>query len=105
MSVKGKVVKYGKASPWFNTRQNRLYLDLINIRPVPAQKDDFRYAIENQYRHRPDLLAYDLYGDPKLWWVFTQRNMDVIKDPIYDFEPGLIIFVPKKSNLVSFLGI
>ena len=105
MAVKGKIVKYGKSSPWATTKQNRLYLDLITIRPVPAQKDDFRYAIENQYRHRPDLLAYDLYGDPKLWWVFTQRNMDVIKDPIYDFEPGLIIFVPKKSNLVSFLGI
>jgi hypothetical protein len=105
MAVKGNTVKYKKSSPWYNTRQNRLYLDLITIRPVPAQKDDFRYAIENQYRHRPDLLAYDLYGDPKLWWVFTQRNMDVIKDPIYDFEPGLIIFVPKKSNLISYLGI
>jgi hypothetical protein len=31
--------------------------------------------------------------------------MDVIKDPIYDFEPGTIIFIPKKSNLQNFLGI
>jgi hypothetical protein len=96
---------YTKSSPYNNTRQNKLYLELLSIRPVPAEKDDFRYVIENQYRHRPDLLAYDLYGNPKLWWVFVQRNMNVIKDPIYDFEPGTTIYLPKRSNLEKFLGI
>lgn len=96
---------YNKTSPWSTTLQNNLYLELLEIRPVPAEKDDFLYAIENQYRHRPDLLAYDLYGNPKLWWVFVQRNMSVIKDPIYDFEPGTQIYIPKKSNLEKFLGV
>jgi hypothetical protein len=96
---------YTKSSPYNNTRQNKLYLELLSIRPVPAEKDDFKYVIENQYRHRPDLLAYDLYGNPKLWWVFVQRNMSVIKDPIYDFEPGTTIYLPKRSNLEKFLGI
>jgi hypothetical protein len=31
--------------------------------------------------------------------------MSTIKDPIYDFEPGATIFLPKKSNLEKFLGI
>lgn len=96
---------YSKSSPYNITQQNNLYLELLEIRPVPAETDDFRYVIENQYKHRPDLLAYDLYGNPKLWWVFVQRNMSVIKDPIYDFEPGTIIYIPKKSNLEKFLGI
>lgn len=96
---------YTKSSPWANTTQNNLYLNRLEIRPVPAEDDDFKYTIENQYRHRPDLLAYDLYGNPKLWWVFVQRNMSVIKDPIYDFEPGTQIYLPKKSNLEKFLGI
>lgn len=96
---------YSKTSPYNITQQNNLYLELLEIRPVPAETDDFRYTIENQYRHRPDLLAYDLYGNPKLWWVFVQRNMSVIKDPIYDFEPGTTIYIPKKSNLEKFLGI
>jgi hypothetical protein len=96
---------YTKSSPYNNTRQNKLYLELLSIRPVPSEKDDFKYVIENQYRHRPDLLAYDLYGNPKLWWVFVQRNMSVIKDPIYDFEPGTTIYLPKRSNLEKFLGI
>jgi hypothetical protein len=100
-----KKVKYRKTSPWALTKQNKLYLELMTVRPVPSEKDDFKYVLENQYRHRPDLLAYDLYGDPKLWWVFVQRNMDVIKDPIYDFEPGIVIYIPKKNNLQNYLGI
>ena len=99
------MAKYAKTSPWSDTRQNNFYLDLLEIRPVPAESDDFRYVIENQYRHRPDLLAYDVYGNAKLWWVFVQRNMSVIKDPIYDFEPGTVIYLPKKSNLAKFLGV
>jgi hypothetical protein len=96
---------YKKSSPYFNTRQNPLYLELLTIRPVPAEADDYRYVIESQYRHRPDLLAYDLYGNANLWWVFVQRNISVIKDPIYDFETGTTIYCPKKTNLEKYLGV
>lgn len=96
---------YNQSSPWATTPQNNLYLELLEVRSVPSEEDDFRYVIESQYRHRPDLLAYDLYGNAKLWWVFVQRNMSVIKDPIYDFEPGTVIYLPKKSNLEQFLGV
>lgn len=96
---------YKKTSPYFNTGQNNLHLNLLTIRPVPAEDDDFKYTIEGQYRYRPDLLAFDLYGKATLWWVFVQRNMDVIKDPIYDFETGVSIYLPKKSNLEKYLGV
>jgi len=96
---------YSRTSPYAYTPQNGLYLELLNIRPVPSEPDDFLYTIEGQYENRPDLLAYDIYGDATLWWVFVQRNMDVIKDPIYDFEVGTKIFIPKKSNLQQFLGV
>lgn len=77
----------------------------MTIRPVPAETDDFLYTIENRYEHRPDLLAFDLYGKPTLWWVFVQRNMEIIRDPIYDFKPGVQIYLPKKANLEKFLGV
>lgn len=99
------MAKYRTSSPYYNTRQNNFYLELLSIRPVPAEPDDFLYIIENQYKHRPDLLAYDVYGSPKLWWVFVQRNMSVLKDPIFDFEPGTKIYLPKKSNLERLLGV
>jgi len=99
------MASYNKVSPYRNTKENNLYLELLTIRPVPAEKDDYLYTIENQYQHRPDLLAFDLYGNAGLWWIFVQRNMDVIKDPIYDFEPGVQIYCPKKSNVEKYIGV
>lgn len=99
------MTKYDKVSPYYNTQQNNLYMELLAIRPVPAEADDYRYTIENQYKNRPDLLAFDLYGNAKLWWVFVQRNMETLKDPIYDFMPGTVIYCPKKSNIERFIGV
>jgi len=99
------MASYNKISPYYNTAKNNLYLELLTIRPVPAEADDFKYTIETQYKHRPDLLAFDLYGNSGLWWVFVQRNMETLKDPIYDFAPGTMIYCPKKSNIERFIGI
>jgi len=92
-------------SPWGKTRFVRnQYLDILSIRTVPEDGDDVVYEIQPQYHQRPDLLAYDMYGDPKLWWVFAQRNMDSLKDPVFDFRSGLEIYVPKGSRLRQLLG-
>lgn len=96
---------YTPSSPWYETAQNKLYLETWFPRPIPASQDDFEYTIQPQYNYRPDLLAYDIYGTPKLWWVFMQRNIDIITDPIYSFRTGVTIKLPKKTDLLSMLGI
>jgi len=96
---------YSILSPWYDTQEKQNYLDILSIRPVSAEPDDFLYTIESQYMYRPDLLAFDLYGEAALWWVFTQRNMDVLEDPIFDFVPGKKIYIPKGSSLKTVLGI
>ena len=96
---------YSNTSPWANTSINLNYLDILNIRPVSAEPDDPIYSIEPQYTYRPDLLAYDLYGDHKLWWVFIQRNLDILQDHIYDFIAGTKIYLPKKNSLKTVLGL
>jgi len=52
------------------------------------------FIVESKYDHKPDKLAYDLYGNAKLWWVFAEFNPDTLKDPIIDFVSGLEIQVP-----------
>jgi len=100
------MANYTSTSAWNKTKTvNGQYLDVLAIRPVPAESDDVLYTIEVQYTHRPDLLAYDLYGDKDLWWIFAQRNMDVIKDPIYDIEAGVQIYLPKGEKLQRVLGL
>ena len=49
-------------------------------------------------------MAHDLYDDKNLWWVFAQRNMDIIKDPVYDIEAGTKIYLPKSASLKKLLG-
>jgi hypothetical protein len=95
---------YKKNSPWYKTIQNNLYLETMVYREIPKTSDDAQYIIETQYKHRPDLLAYDMYGDPKLWWVFVNRNREILKDPIYDFLPGVTIYCPRKQDLLNSLS-
>ena len=96
---------YSASSPWYDTPQYSVYLDIWKPRPIPVSSDDFPYTIQPQYNYRPDLLAYDLYDNPKLWWVFMQRNADIIFDPVYDFRSGVTILLPKKSQLLAYLGL
>lgn len=99
------MAEYGKTSPWANTPiRNNQYLDTLKIRPVPSASDDVLYTVQPQYTHRPDLLAYDVYGNQKLWWVFAQRNMSVLKDPVFDLVAGMRIYLPKASQLQRYLG-
>jgi hypothetical protein len=80
-------------------------LEILAIRPVPAYADDPLYTVEPQYANRPDLLAYDMYGDNRLWWIFAQRNLDVIEDPIYDMVPGIQIYLPDPERVKETLGV
>ena len=92
-------------SPWKNTKiVNSGYLDVLKIRPVPASPDDKLYTVQLQYQYRPDLLAYDYYQSNQLWWVFAQRNLNVIRDPIYDFVSGIQIYLPDPNAIKRILG-
>ena len=99
------MANYSNTSPYFETEMRSTYLDVLNPRTLTMEDDDQSYTIERTYAYRPDLLAYDLYGTPRLWWVFAQRNPDQIEDPIYDFKPGVTIQLPKKENLLKDLGV
>jgi len=96
---------YTSTSPWYTTPVTNNYLDVFTIRPVSASADDILYTIDAKFAYRPDLLAYALYNEPRLWWVFTQRNLDVIQDPILDFVPGKQIYICKLSGLTAALGL
>jgi hypothetical protein len=95
---------YSKTSPYFNTEIVNNYLDVVNFRDIPKERDDILFELTATYEHRPDLLAYDLYKDHQLWWVFAVRNRSVIKDPIFDMVPGVKIYLPKASTLKGVLG-
>ena len=97
--------KYNNTSPYFLTPQTSWSLDIYVPRSVPKLDTDKKLILDKIYQHKPHLLAYDLYGDPRLWWVFIVRNKDVITDPIYDFVQGIEIYVTDKTALLSLLNV
>jgi hypothetical protein len=93
-------------SPYARTSVNPSgYLDILSPRPVPVNNEDILFEITSEYTYRPDLLAYITYGRKELWWVFAQRNMDILKDPVFDFVAGTKIYLPDPSALRNTLGI
>ena len=98
-------VAYSKSSPYQTTSYYGNFLDVLEYRSISARGDDTLYTIDKVYQNRPDLLAYDLYGDAALWWVFVVRNPNVLRDPIFDFVPGVTIYVPKKATIQHDLGL
>ncbi len=98
--------QYAQNSVWYKTpmASNGLYLDTWVPRPIPAKQDDRLWEITVLYEQRPDLLAYDLYGDSNLWWVFQIRNPDDLDDPVGDFKAGKQIYLPQIETIKTALG-
>jgi hypothetical protein len=96
---------YSKSSPYVKTSTYSNFLDVADIPSIPKNPEDSVFVINETYNLKPQLLAYDLYGDVALWWVFAVRNPNVLQDPLFDFVLGTTIFLPNKDTLVKVLGV
>jgi hypothetical protein len=98
--------QYTQSSPYYYTDVvKNLFLDVWINRSINPDPLDTYWIINETYHLRPDLLAFDLYNDSKLWWVFSQRNPNRLKDPLFDFVSGVGIYLPQLPNLKVALGV
>jgi|TARA_B100001093_G_scaffold465155_1_gene482621 hypothetical protein len=91
--------QYSKQSPYSKSKITGDYLNLMTPRYVVQDPTDESFTITSQYDMRPDLLAYELYGNSRYWWIFSMRNKDELIDPIQDFKTGTTIKLPKLDNV------
>ena len=98
---------YGRSSPYYSTPVvNNKFLDVMTYRSIPFDPADVFMTITQVYEYRPDLLAFDLYKTPNLWWVFAARNPNVLgPDPYFNFKTGIGIYIPTQQTLQRELGI
>ena len=99
------MASYDTASPYYLTGYSQFFLDVMVNRAIPKLPDDQLFQINLTYQYRPDLLAFDLYSNASLWWVFYQRNPNTLTAPPTDFKSGVQIYLPKITTLQSALGI
>ena len=99
------MANYDASSPYSLTGYSQFFLDVMVNRPIPKQTDDILFNINTTYQYRPDLLAFDLYNNAGLWWVFYQRNPNTLTKPPLDFVANTQIYVPKITTLQTVLGL
>ena len=90
-------VLYDKKSNYSTTSQNKKYLDLYKppLTSDTLSKVTITLVIQPKYHKRPDLLAFEMYGSEKLWWIFAHYNRDILVDPLLDFTSGTRIVAPR----------
>jgi hypothetical protein len=98
------MAQYDSTSPYFTTGYSQFFLDVMTNRPIPKETDDLLFKINTTYQYRPDLLAFDLYDNAGLWWVFYQRNPNTLQAPPLDFAADTVIYLPKITTLRNVLG-
>lgn len=98
-------VNYSKSSQYFFTNQTSWCLNLLELRIIDQDPSDIEYILGSEYENDPYKLAYDLYKDDKLWWIFCVLNPDILIDPIYDMKPNIIIRIPTSDRVKTTLGI
>lgn len=95
------LTRYAGGSPYAATPQSSWHLDTLVLRDIKPDPTDKAIVVSTAYNYRPYNLSYELYGSKDYWWVFQILNLDVIRDPIYDFKAGITIRVPTKERLLS----
>jgi hypothetical protein len=95
------VIKYPSTSSYFNTPQLDWRIGRYVHRPIYPDVTDRAFLVTPKYHNRPDRLSADLYGTPLYYWVFMARNMNAIRDPIYDLVQGMTIIVPTRDVIAK----
>lgn len=86
---------------WYNTPLRNGKLGFYVPRDFTFSDDDEYVIIEKRHEFRPYVLSYDLYGNDKIWWIFTILNMDILNDPIRDMREGIVLRVPTKERVLQ----
>lgn len=95
------VTRYKSSSPYNKTPQTSWYLNHFVRKTIFPDYTDKLVIIEKRFHHRPDLMSFQLYGTPDFWWVLMERNIDTIRDPIYDFIEGKQIWCPTLDRILK----
>ncbi len=77
-----------------NMRRNDLYPN--------RDSTDTQHRVEGSEAYRPDIIAYNVYGDPRLAWVILSAN-DI--SDIFDLKAGMIINIPSSISLFRSGGV
>lgn len=69
---------------------------------IELDDSDYFIQVEAKFAGKPGWLSNELFGTPRLSWVFIIFNPDTITDPITDIKGGMTLRVPTKERLLAY---
>lgn len=91
-------------SQYKNTPTTDFYLDQWESISFDETENDEYIILPSRLENRPDLLANEYYGTPRLWWVVMVANKDTVVDPLRDLKAGTEIRIPPADTVRKALG-
>ena len=82
--------------------QGTIFWDTPELPEIVPQDNDTYLEVDDQYEGRPDLIAFDKYGDVHLWWVIALANN--LEDLPGDVAFGKLLRIPNKAYVESLLA-
>lgn len=96
-------INYSQYSPYSKVKKT-WYLGYNLPSGMTYADTDTTYVIPNKYDEQPWRLAYELYGNERLYYIFALLNSNLIQDPIYDFKAGTVIQIPTAQRVQTYLN-
>ncbi len=92
-------IRNGRYIQGGTTEQFRERLGWWDRRLFSRSATDVPFKITPRYGKRPDLLAYDMYGQVSLGWLILQYNY--IVDINEEFIEGVSIILPTRERVLT----
>lgn len=74
---------------------------LKDLKPNTSPYDTLHIVTAGE-KYRPDIIANDFYGDPRLAWIILSANN---MSDIFDLEIGSEIIIPSSTSIFSSGGV
>lgn len=75
------------------------FLVLRKALKLEPDAGDTYITITQEYLKRPDLISFNAYGTPRLWWALYEFNN--IQDPIFGLRIGQLFRIPALDRLLD----
>lgn len=95
--------RYSQYSPYAKVKQTWYLGYNLPAGMAPADSDTL-YEIPPVYNEQPWRLAYELYGEERMYYLFALLNPNELADPIYDFKTGVTIRVPSIQRVQNYMN-
>lgn len=95
--------RYRATRLYFDYALQTTYFGTWRVPPIVETKLPIYHTVVTDEIHRPDLIAYRVYGDPSMFWVIAYRNGILL--PMADLTVGTVLTCTHPDDVTAALSL